>query len=83
MGEKPDKIKGTTVCADYIDRGLRMINIQIFEKAVKLNWMKQILFNKESIWYQLILNIVVYLNNFVTLGSEWWSVNMIKLNPFW
>ena len=39
-GEKPDKIKRTTVCADYIGGGLRMIKIQNFEKAVKLNWIK-------------------------------------------
>ena len=37
LGEKPDKIKRTTICADYTDGGLRMINIQNFEKAVKLN----------------------------------------------
>ena len=48
-----------------------MINIQNFEKAVKLNWIKQILFNKEPIWYQFLLNTVGDLNNFVTLGSEW------------
>ena len=82
-GEKPDKIKIITICADYIDGGLRMINIQNFEKAVKLNWIKQILFNKEPMWYQFLLNTVGDLNNLVTLGSVWWSVNKIKLNPFW
>ena len=82
-GEKPDKIKITTICADYTDGGLRMINIQNFEKAVKLNRIKQILFNKEPIWYQFLLNTVGDLNNLVTLGSVWWSVNKIKLNPFW
>ena len=60
-----------------------MINIQNFEKAVKLNWIKQILFNKEPMWYQFLLNTIGDLNNLVTLGSVWWSVNKIKLNPFW
>ena len=82
-GEKPDKIKRTTICADYTDGGLRMINIQNFEKAVKLNWIKQILFNKEPIWYQFLLNTVGDLNNLLTLGTAWWSVNKIKLNLFW
>ena len=75
-GEKPDKIKSTTVCTDYIDGGLRMINIQNLEKDVKLNWISQILFNKEPIWYQFLLNTVGYLSNFATLSK-------IRLNTFW
>ena len=33
--DKPDKIKRETICQDYQQGGLKMINIYHFEKALK------------------------------------------------
>ena len=45
---KPDKIKRKTVCQDYFDGGLKMLNIFSFEKALKVNWIKRLLFQSKS-----------------------------------
>ena len=37
---KPDKVKRNTICGDYLNGGLKMINIFNFEKALKLQYEK-------------------------------------------
>ena len=44
---KPDKIKRTTLCRDYKNGGLRMINLEYFLNALKASWLKRI-FDEES-----------------------------------
>ena len=39
----PDKIKRTVVVQNYQDGGLRMINVDIFIKSLKLTWLRGIL----------------------------------------
>ena len=38
---KPDKIKRTTICHDYLKGSLKMINIK--NPALKLSWVRQFL----------------------------------------
>ena len=38
---KTDKVNQETVCMDNLKGGFRMINIYDFEKALKVNWLKQ------------------------------------------
>ena len=80
---KPDKIKRKTVCQDYFDGGLKMLNIFSFEKA--LNWVKRLLFQSKSQWTILISEIIGNLNlsNLYKYGGEYVSVVDHKLNDFW
>ena len=39
---KPDKIKRTTICHDYLESGLKMINIKKFGRALKVSWVRKI-----------------------------------------
>ena len=51
---KPDKIKRSTTCLDYMSGGRKMIDIFSFEKALKVNWIKRILFQQETEWKILL-----------------------------
>ena len=82
---KPDKIKRKTVCQDYFDGGLKMLNIFSFEKALKVNWIKRLLFQSKTQWTILISEIIGKLNlsNLYKYGGEYISVVDHKLNDFW
>ena len=45
---KPDKIKRVTICQDYDNGGLKMLDIDSFEKALKVIWVKKLLLQPES-----------------------------------
>ena len=47
MDQHIDKIKRTTLCRDYKNGGLRMINLEYFLNALKASWLKRI-FDEES-----------------------------------
>ena len=82
---KPDKIKRKTVCQDYFDGGLKMLNIFSFEKALKVNWIKRLLFQSKTQWTILISEIIGKLNlsNLYKYSGEYISVVDHKLNDFW
>ena len=49
-GVKAHKIKRRNVCADYLNGGLRIVDIYKFERSLKLGWMKLILSKSELPW---------------------------------
>ena len=67
----PDKIKRTVVVQNYQDGCLRMINVDIFIKTLKLTWLRRILlkdsrysdflFKRTFRLLQIVCNTVVYL----------------------
>ena len=73
------------MCQDYFDGGLKMLNIFSFEKALKVNWVKRLLFQSKSQWTILISEIIGNLNlsNLYKYGGEYVSVVDHKLNDFW
>ena len=54
---KPDKIKRDTLCADFDEGGLKMIDIKAFIMALKSTWIRKIL-NSEGIWQNLLFQNV-------------------------
>lgn len=40
MGRQGDKVKRHVMIADYLDRGLKMIDLQSFNKVLKSTWVK-------------------------------------------
>ena len=51
--EKPDKVKRSSLISDYNSGGMKMIDIYSFERALKVSWIKRLLFQKKSLWNQL------------------------------
>ena len=81
---KPDKIKRSTTCLDYMSGGIKMIDIFSFEKALKVNWIKRILFQQETEWKILLSLTHDGLNSIFNLGGEWSEQMSQKVkNKFW
>ena len=81
---KPGKIKRITICHDYLDAGLKMINIKKFEQALKVNWVRKFLSSSDSQWYRLFKKSY---GNPDKILSFWEDIINIFLknmtNPFW
>ena len=80
----PDKIKRTTICSDYTNGGLKMINVHYFEKALKISWIKKMLSNQDSQWFRLLQATHLNIEKVLLFGDQW-CTQFLKLvtNPFW
>ena len=67
---KPDKISRKTICANYFDGELKMVNIFNFEKSLKLSWVKRMAKQDKADWYKLLQISIKKLKNIFVLGSE-------------
>ena len=81
---KPDKIKQNYLCMNYLDGGLKMVNIYDFVKSLKLTWVKRILFVTDSQWCKLLMTVCVNIfnmNNLLTMmgGTNGIILSLIKL----
>ena len=80
----PDKIKRTTICQDFSNGGLKMVNIYHFEKALKTNWVKRILIQMESQWRSLLSSTCKDINNLIKFGVNYGIILKQKVqNTFW
>ena len=80
---KPDKIKRHTAKLSLENGGLGMIDIELFDKAMKLTWLRRLI-NSNSTWKTVIHKIypdLSYINQF----GDWYIYNLSKNvnNPFW
>ena len=81
---KPDKVKRLTLCSDYSVGGLKMINVNNFEKGIKISWIKRLLTNQTSQWYELIKGICPNIDNILIFGDGWCKTILNSItNPFW
>jgi len=82
----PDKISRKTLCQDYVNGGLRMVNLQGFVAARKISWLKRLQSGKSS-WRHLIGSILEHVDKAVTftnMGGRYLQRLQAKLsNPFW
>ena len=51
--DKPDNIKRFGLIGDYTSGGMKMIDIYNFERALKVIWIKRLMYQKKSLWNQL------------------------------
>ena len=68
---KPDKIKQNSICMNYLDGGLKIVNIYDFVNSLKLTWVKRIVFKSESQWCKLLRTTYIQflnMNNFLMMG---------------
>ena len=80
---KPDKISRKTICANYFDGGLKMVNIFNFEKSLKLSWVKRMAKQDKADWYKLLQISIKKLKNIFVLGGEFCTTFIQNVNPFW
>ena len=82
---KSEKIKRTTLCNNYDNGGLKMINIQYFCMAQKITWIKMLLDDLNfSDWKTLIISdLAKYGGNYLWLPRDPQPIFKQILNPFW
>ena len=80
---KPDQIKRTIAKQKLINGGLGMIDIHLFDKALKLTWIKRY-FNSASKWKSIVEAKYPKISNIRHFGSKYVE-NLCKnvTNPFW
>ena len=79
----PDKIKRTEVVQNYQDGCLRMINVDIFIKTLKLTWLRRILL-KNSRYSDFIQENFPFITDCLQYGSLFIeNENIIIDNIFW
>jgi len=80
---KPDPIKRSVIKLKPVDGGLGMIDLSLFDKALKLTWLRRY-FTSTAAWKLLIDNKYPLLKNINNFGNKYEEqlVDQIK-NPFW
>ena len=60
-----------------------MVDITLFEKSLKLTWIRKIISNINAPWLNLLLDTVGNLSRITPLGLVWCQKILKKCNPFW
>ena len=79
---EPDRIKRSIIIKDLSAGGLRMVNINIFIKSLKITWLRRVIQNSKNIsWYSL--SGIDYQKHF-SFGMGYAKyLRQILRNPFW
>ena len=51
---KPDKVSRKQICKEYLEGGLKMIDINKFLKSLKSTWIRHLLKDSDAPWAHLI-----------------------------
>ena len=81
--EKPDPIKRNISKQKLINGGIGMIDIEVFDKSLKLTWLKRF-FETKSKWKTLFESAFPEMNNIKNFGNVYIEhlINILT-NPFW
>lgn len=83
-GEKPDRINRNQVVQDYLNGGLKMVNIENFVLAQKTSWIRRLLINQGPLWVNLFEDTICEVKKLLLLGNLWpvTLAGQVK-NEFW
>ena len=80
---KPDQIKRTSAKQSLSKGGLGMIDLQLFDKALKLTWIKRLFINNTA-WKSIIELKYPKIMNIPKFGDEYKDKILNNMeNPFW
>ena len=78
---KPPKIKRTTLELDFNEGGLRMVNVERFEKTMKVKWLKRML-GSNDVWK--VIPEAYGIDRVCRYGKNYLSTILKNIkNPFW
>ena len=81
--DKPDKIKRTVAKQHLTKGGLGMIDLNIFNKSLKLTWIRKF-FESSASWRQLISKKIPSLDSVMKFGDAFIEQLLNEINnPFW
>ena len=78
-----DRIKRTVSIKNYDQGGLRMLDINAFNAALKLTWIRRLQNAEKTKWVNLLESQWSDYNKFTTFGDGFVKQNLRKLNTFW
>ena len=68
---KPDRINRSTTILQCAQGGMNMIDLLNFEKAIKVSWIKKIIFQTNSQWYKLLFCMYSDFHKILQFGDDW------------
>ena len=81
---KPDKIRRSTISLNYMQGGMKMVNVYNFERALKVTWIKKLITQQNSQWYRLLLVMHQNIDKILHFGDQWYFKILPKIkNKFW
>ena len=82
--DKPDKIKRVQITQDYLNGGIKMIDIKNFVLSIKITWIRRLINSEGCDWVRLFENNVTSIKRITTLGPTWCKDISLKIkNIFW
>ena len=80
---KNSKLSKTYVCGNYKEGGIRMLDVPSFLSALKIGWIKRVMFS-DSVLKRFLLCSCPEFENLERYGSEYVNIILKKCtNPFW
>ena len=81
---KPDKINRKQLAQDYLNGGLKMLDLPVFIKCLKTTWIRRLQKGSNASWRMILDPDYKISNGIFVFGSQWCSVvNKEITNPFW
>ena len=82
--EGTSRVKKITLCQDYCDGGLKMIDINAFITSLKSTWLRKSIIDNNSQW-SLLLHYNVDIQNILNVGTAYISEKILPKikNKFW
>ena len=82
--DKPDKIKRLQLTQDYLDGGIKMIDIANYICSIKITWIRRLINSDQCDWVKLFENNITKIKKIVTLGPSWCrEISKNIKNVFW
>ena len=80
---KPDKMKRSIAKLSFLQGGISMVDIRLFDKSLKLTWIRKLLTGSTK-WKTLIETIYPELTGISKYGNQYVKNTAVKItNPFW
>ena len=81
---KPEKVKRIQLASDYLQGGLKMVNLENFINSLKITWLRRLLTSMQTPWITLFETTISKSSDITQLGDIYLKglINKTK-NTFW
>ena len=81
---KPDKINRDVMRLAYLAGGLKMVDIEVFMKLLKITWIRRLFRYNNAPWINLLqAETSICLTKISHFGPQYLSEMIRTFNPFW
>ena len=81
---KPDKLKRVQIIQEYSNGGLKMVDLDLFIKSLKITWIRRLIASDDKPWSTLFNSSITSISDILHFGSlKIKSIISNIKNPFW